>query len=115
MRWFAWREIHAAYRYARAGGSALHAFRHDLRRCGSGPRVPARHIPSTDRAALVAFAARRGLREAWIEPPRPTRPDRLKAAYPPGHTTASAEDGGEAPQDVLGGGRPVWRTAQERS
>ncbi|HET8626877.1 MAG TPA: hypothetical protein VFL91_05640 [Thermomicrobiales bacterium] len=127
VRWFAWREVRAAYAYARAGGIALHAFQHDLRRFGFGPREPACHILSADRAALVAFAARFGLREAWIEPPRPRRPDlwhfdafgpaleRLKAAYPPGHTTASAEDGGEAPHELLGGGRPVWRTAKERS
>lgn len=95
MRWFAWREVRAALAHGRAGGIALHRFRHDLRRFGLGPREAACHILSSDRAALVAFAGRFGLRERWIEPPRPHRPDiwhfdafgraleRLESAYPP--------------------------------
>ncbi len=95
VRWFAWREVRAAFAHGRAGGIALHRFHHDLRRFGLGAREPACHILSANRAALVAFAARFGLREAWIEPPRPHRPDiwhfdafgrvleRLEVAYPP--------------------------------
>lgn len=95
VRWFAWREVQEAFAHARRGGIALHHFRYDLRRFGLGRGDPACHIIATDRAALVAFAARFGLREAWIEPPRRHRPDiwhfdafgwvleRLEAAYPP--------------------------------
>ena len=95
VRWFAWWELHDAFAHGRRGGIALHHFRYDLRRFGLGKADPACHILSADRAALVAFAARFGLREAWIEPPRPHRPDiwhfdafgwvldRLVAAYPP--------------------------------
>ena len=95
VRWFAWREVRAAFAHGRSGGIALHRFRHDLRRFGLTSSEPACHILSADRAALVAFAARFGLREAWIEPPRPRHPDiwhfdafgwvldRLVAAYPP--------------------------------
>lgn len=95
IQWFARREVAAAFAHARAGGIALHRFRHDLRRFGLGPSEPACHIISADRAALVAFGERCGLRAAWIEPPRPRRPDlwhfdafgdvlrRLEAAYPP--------------------------------
>ena len=95
VRWFVWRDVHAAFAHGRSGGIALHRFRHDLRRFGLGSSEPACHILSADRAALVAFAARFGLRQAWIEPPRPRRPDiwhfdafgrvleRLETAYPP--------------------------------
>lgn len=95
VRWFTWREVRAAFAHGRAGGVALHTFHHDLRRFGLGPREPACHIISADRAALVAFGARFGLRAAWIEPPRAHRADlwhfdafgdvlaRLVAAYPP--------------------------------
>ena len=106
VRWFARWEVHDAFAHGRRGGIALHRFRYDLRRFGLGAHDPACHIISTDRAALVAFAARFGLRAAWIEPPRPHRPDlwhfdafgevlaRLEAAYPPparlaGHEGAS--------------------------
>ena len=94
VHWFAWWELQDAFAYGRRGGIALHHFHYDLRRFGLGPRDPACHILSADRAALVAFAARFGLREAWIEPPRPHRPDiwhfdafgsvldQLVAAYP---------------------------------
>jgi hypothetical protein len=94
VRWFAWWEVQDAFAHGRRGGIALHHFRYDLRRFGLGPRDPACHIISADRAALVAFAARFGLREGWIEPPRPHRPDiwhfdafglvldRLIATYP---------------------------------
>jgi hypothetical protein len=92
--WFRWREIRSALAFGRAGGIALHRFRHDLRRFGLGPAEPACHMLSVDRAALVDFAARFGLRAAWVEPPRPRRPDiwhfdvfgtilrDLEAAYP---------------------------------
>jgi hypothetical protein len=95
VRWFAWRDVRAALAHGRAGGIALHRFRHDLRRFGLGPSDPACHMLSADRAALVAFAAQFGLRAAWIEPPRPRRPDiwhfdvfgevleELEEAYPP--------------------------------
>ena len=95
VRWFTWRAVQAAYAHGRAGGIALHRFRHDLRRFGLGQSEPACHMLSADRAALVVFAARFGLRPAWIEPPRPRRPDiwhfdvfgstlrDLEAAYPP--------------------------------
>jgi hypothetical protein len=95
VRWFAWWEVHAAFAHGRAGGIALHRFRYDLRRFGLGPRDPACHILSTNAEALIAFAARLGLPEARIQPPRPYRPDiwhfdafgpvleRLEAAYPP--------------------------------
>ena len=95
VRWFAWREVQAAFAHGRGGGIALHRFQYDLRRFGLGPRDPACHILSADRAALVAFVTRFGLREASIEPPRPRRPDiwhfdafgrvleRLERAYPP--------------------------------
>ncbi len=75
VRWFVWREVRAALAHGRAGGIALHRFRHDLRRFGLGPTEPACHMLSVDRVALVDFAARFGLRAAWIEPPRPRRPD----------------------------------------
>lgn len=75
VRWFAWRAVQDAYAHGRAGGIALHRFRHDLRRFGLGQAEPACHMLSADRAALVAFGARFGLRPAWIEPPRPRRPD----------------------------------------
>src|SRR5689334_20016456 len=75
VRWFAWREVRLALAYGRAGGIALHRFRHDLRRFGLGASEPACHMLSVDRALLVDFAAQFGLRAAWIEPPRPRRPD----------------------------------------
>ena len=89
------RKVRAAFAPGRRGGFALHRFRHDRRRFGLTASEPACHILAADRAALVAFAARFGLREGWIEPPRPHRPDiwhfdafgwvldRLVAAYPP--------------------------------
>jgi hypothetical protein len=95
VRWFLWREVQAAFAHGRAGGIALHRFRHDLRRFGLGQSEPACHMLSADRAGLVTFAARFGLRPAWIEPPRPHRPDiwhfdvfgstlrDLEGAYPP--------------------------------
>lgn len=95
VRWFAWWEVQLAFDFGRAGGIALHRFRYDLRRFGLGRRDPACHILSTDRAALVTFAAQFGLREAAIQAPRAHRPDiwhfdafgyvleRLEAAYPP--------------------------------
>ena len=95
VRWFAWWEVQPAFAHGRAGGIALHHFRYDLRRFGLGPRDPACHILSTDRAALIDFAQRFGLREARIQPPRPHRPNiwhfdafgealrRLQATYPP--------------------------------
>lgn len=105
VRWFAWREIREAFAHGRAGGIALHSFHHDLRRFGLGPREPACHIISADRAALVAFAARFGLRAAWIEPPRPHRADlwhfdafgdvlaHLAAAYPPPRPVQDSQSG----------------------
>lgn len=104
VRWFAWRDVRAALAHGRAGGIALHRFRHDLRRFGFGPNEAACHMLSADRAALVAFAAGFGLRAAWIEPPRPRRPDiwhfdvfgtilqQLEMVYPPD----------EAPTEDLG-------------
>ena len=95
VRWFAWRAVREALAHGRTGGIALHRFRHDLRRFGLGLSEPACHMLSADRAALVAFGGRFGLRPAWIEPPRPRRPDiwhfdlfgavlrDLEAAYPP--------------------------------
>lgn len=73
-RWFAWREVQEALAFSRTGGIALHYFRYDLRRFGLGMNDPACHILSADREALVAFGARFGLREAWLEPPRRHRP-----------------------------------------
>ena len=75
IRWFAWREVQEALAHSRNGGIALHYFRYDLRRFGLGRNDPACHIISADRAALVAFGAAFGLREAWLEPPRRHRPD----------------------------------------
>lgn len=75
VRWFRWWEVQEAFAYGRTGAIALHHFRYDLRRFGLGPRDPACHILSTDRASLVKFGARFGLREGWIEPPRRHRPD----------------------------------------
>ena len=75
IRWFAWREVQEALAHSRSGGIALHYFRYDLRRFGLGRNDPACHIISADRAALVAFGAAFGLREAWLEPPRRHRPD----------------------------------------
>ncbi len=110
VRWFAWRDVYAAFAHGRAGGIALHRFRHDLRRFGLGADAPACHMLSADRAALVAFAGRFGLRPAWIEPPKPHRPDiwhfdvfgptlhTLEAAYPPpvaGVTGAGADEAAE--------------------
>ena len=95
VRWFAWRQVQEAFCYVRADGIALHYFRYDLRRFGLGSNDPACHILSTDPAALVAFGQPFGLREAFLQPPRPHRPDiwhfdafgpvlkRLVAAYPP--------------------------------
>lgn len=74
-RWFAWWEVQEALAYGRASGIALHYFRYDLRRFGLGRNDPACHILSAERAALVAFGAAFGLREAWLEPPRRHRPD----------------------------------------
>jgi hypothetical protein len=94
VRWFAWWEVQPALAHGRAGGIALHHFRYDLRRFKLGAREPACHIISTDRAALVAFAAPFGLHEALIRPPRAHRPDiwhfdafgralvRLQVVYP---------------------------------
>jgi hypothetical protein len=105
VRWFAWRDVRAALAHGRAGGIALHRFRHDLRRFGLGPSDPACHMLSADRTALVTFAARFGLRAAWIEPPRPRRPDiwhfdlfgavldELEAAYPPEDFPATGDNG----------------------
>ncbi len=95
VRWFAWRAVREALAHGRAGGIALHRFHHDLRRFGLGSSEPACHMLSADRAVLVAFGARFGLRAAWLEPPRLRRPDiwhfdvfgtilqELEAAYPP--------------------------------
>jgi len=95
VRWFAWRAVREALAHGRTGGIALHRFRHDLRRFGLGLAEPACHMLSADREALVTFGARFGLRPAWIEPPRPRRPDiwhfdlfgavlrELEVAYPP--------------------------------
>lgn len=107
VRWFAWRAVRDALAHGRAGGIALHRFRHDLRRFGLGADEPACHMLSADRAALVAFGARFGLRAAWLEPPRPRRPDiwhfdvfgptlrALEAAYPlPGAGGAGPGEGG---------------------
>ncbi len=94
VRWFAWWEVRPAIAHGRAGGIALHHFRWNLRRFGLGPSDPACHIIGTDPAALSTFAARFGLPERLIQPPRPHRPDiwhfdafgrvleRLEAAYP---------------------------------
>jgi len=99
VRWFTRWEVREALAHGRSGGIALHQFRHDLRRFGLGANDPACHILSADRAALVAFAARIGLPERLIQPPRPYRPDiwhfdafgtvleRLRAAYPPPENT----------------------------
>ncbi len=95
VRWFAWRAVREALIHGRTGGIALHRFRHDLRRFGLGPSEPACHMLSADREKLVRFGRRFGLRAAWIEPPRPRRPDiwhfdlfgavlrELEATYPP--------------------------------
>ncbi|HEY8598619.1 MAG TPA: hypothetical protein VIL85_09325 [Thermomicrobiales bacterium] len=95
VRWFAWRAVREALAHGRTGGIALHRFRHDLRRFGLGRAEPACHMLSADRERLVAFGGRFGLRPAWIEPPRPRRPDiwhfdlfgavlrELEVAYPP--------------------------------
>jgi hypothetical protein len=92
--WFPWWKVQPALAYGRTGGIALHRFLYDLRRFGLGPRDPACHILSADRAALIGFAARFGLRTR-LEPPRPHRPDvwhfdafgppllSLERAYPP--------------------------------
>lgn len=105
VRWFAWWEVQAAFAHGRTGGIALHHFRYDLRRFGLGPRDPACHIISADRERLIAFAARFGLRAAWIEPPRRHRPDiwhfdafgpvlaRLEVAYPPPPDLDEGRDG----------------------
>lgn len=107
VRWFAWREVRAAFAHGRTGGIALHRFRHDLRRFGFGAAEPACHMISADRARLVAFAARFGLRAAWIEPPRGGRPGRadiwhfdifgdllarLETVYPPPPATGAEGD-----------------------
>lgn len=103
VRWFDWRAVREALAHARNGGIALHRFRHDLRRFGLGANESACHMLSADRATLVTFGRQFGLRAAWLEPPRPRRPDiwhfdlfgatlrELEAAYPPG----SDEDGDE--------------------
>ena len=95
VRWFAWRAVREALDHGRAGGIALHRFRHDLRPFGLSAFEPACHMLSADRAALVAFGGRFALRAAWLEPPRTRRPDiwhfdlfglalrELEAAYPP--------------------------------
>lgn len=105
VRWFAWWQVQDAFAHGRAGGIALHHFRYDLRRFGLGPRDPACHIISADRERLIAFAARFGLRAAWIEPPRRHRPDiwhfdafgpvlaRLERAYPPPPGLEAGRDG----------------------
>lgn len=115
MRWFAWRDVRAALAYGRTGGIALHRFRHDLRRFGLGEAEPACHMLSADRAALVAFGARFGLRAAWIEPPRLRRPDiwhfdvfgtilqDLEAAYPPGMVAGALKEGAEPDRSAAGG------------
>jgi hypothetical protein len=94
VRWFSWREVQEALAHGRAGGIALHHFRYDLRRFGLGLGDPACHILSADRDALVTFAARFGLPEVLLKPPRPHRPTiwhfdafgwalaRLESAYP---------------------------------
>jgi hypothetical protein len=108
VRWFAWRAVREALDHGRAGGIALHRFRHDLRPFGLGAFEPACHMLSADRAALVAFGARFGLRPAWLEPPRPRRPDiwhfdlfggalrELEAAYPPSEEVLRASERREA-------------------
>lgn len=95
VRWFAWRAVREALAHGRNGGIALHRFRHDLRRFGLGANEAACHMLSADRAVLIAFGRHFGLRAAWLEPPRPRRPDiwhfdlfgaalrELEAAYPP--------------------------------
>ena len=115
VRWFTWREVRAALAHGRAGGIALHQFRHDLRRFGFGEAEPACHMLSADRPRLIAFAAGFGLRPAWIEPPRPRRPDiwhfdvfgpllaRLEAAYPPPGAGAMRDGDALARGDEAGG------------
>jgi hypothetical protein len=119
VRWFAWREVRAALAYGRAGGIALHRFRHDLRPFGLSAAEPACHMLSTDRMLLIAFAARFGLRAEWIEPPRPRRPDIwhfdvfghvlqcLEMAYPPPPPATAAEEqnGGKSGERLLRGAR----------
>lgn len=95
VRWYAWREVRPALAHARTGGIALHRFRYDLRRFGLGRNDPACHVLSADRPGLVAFVGAFGLRERWIQPPRPHRPEVwhfdafgivlewLEEAYPP--------------------------------
>ena len=115
VRWFAWREVRAALAYGRSGGIALHRFRHDLRPFGLSAAEPACHMLSADRTLLIAFAARFGLRAAWIEPPRPRRPDIwhfdvfgavlqcLEAAYPPPlpATATEEQNGGKSGERLL--------------
>jgi hypothetical protein len=74
VRWFAWREVQPALAHARTGGIALHHFRYDLRRFGLGRNDRACHVLSAHRDELTAFVATFGLREAWIQAPRPHRP-----------------------------------------
>ncbi len=111
VRWFAWRAVREALAHGRAGGIALHRFRHDLRPFGFGAFEPACHMLSADRTALVEFGARFGLRPAWLEPPRPRRPDiwhfdlfgaalrELEAAYPPPEEVLRASERREAGAD----------------
>lgn len=75
VRWFAWREVQEALAHGRTGGVALHYFRYDLRRFGLGRHDPVCHVISADREVLLAFAARFGLPERLLKPPRPHRPD----------------------------------------
>ena len=75
VRWFTWREVTPALDHGRLGGIALHYFRYDLRRFGLGSQAPACHVLSADRPRLVAFVARFGMPEAFIQAPRRHRPD----------------------------------------
>lgn len=112
VRWFAWRAVREALDHGRAGGIALHRFRHDLRPFGLGAFEPACHMLSADRAALVEFGARFGLRPAWLEPPRSRRPGiwhfdlfgmalrELEAAYPPPEEVLRASERRETGTDT---------------
>ena len=75
IRWFTWREVTPALDHGRLGGIALHYFRYDLRRFGLGSQAPAAHVMSADRPVLVAFVARFGMPERFIQAPRRHRPD----------------------------------------
>lgn len=98
VRWFPWRGVRAALEYGRAGGIALHRFRHDLRAFGLSQNEPACHMLSADRELLLACGQQFGLRAAWLEPPKPRRPDiwhfdlfgntlrQLETQYPPSDT-----------------------------